>query len=1084
MSKNKEYNTGHAEMREKRKESYHTENKSIGRARESQENVTTQKVRRQYDDLRGLSSTNDIPKAVHSANNSVQENNCVPNSGNRGYRTEETTSRGHKPDEVPNRVYGADEPLSRVRKADEVPNRVHRADEPLNRVRKADEIPQRVYGTDEPLSKIHKTNETPDKVYRTDETLSKVHTSEGGLVSVDKASTTGLITAPKDDEMQIPQNGYDSKIHINLDSLNQAMIDTVKSKYEDTDMVRGYRETERIARLLGVGTIHRANSIATERDKLYRNTIEERRLRKNGDVSEIRVKELVGKTGGVYRDLNNRTHNVFNDYRNNMECIDRALRAKGIDGRTYNKSDIEKALSTGVAGNKRTGVILDSDTIVLLNEKKRLLGMEQSMRRAEHARGGVKNTAKAWVRESLGETDTAEGYRFAKQTYTTAKSLYKTGKKATGEVVKAGIGVGSATVRLGALGVEKAKGVDTKDFRNVVKHKEMRAKWTVGEYASTSTKYNVGKVVDVAGKVSVKSAKIIGKGAKWAGATAKHHWGATIGKTKAGKVIEKTLNNKVTRTVGRVISGTVNGGIKVTGKVYRGANVLNKGGRAVTRKVGNAFGFVTKPFRIFMKPFNLIADLTATLKKYLIYIVIGYAFITFFVLLICQSGIMFWNFIMGSPNIDSETENQGGDELKKRKAGEYVAEKIARKSFNLRNYIETGNMDGDEDAGILSKLLISIKSTTGFLDIPSNWKAKRDEVAELQKEHTTTVEVTEDLTNISPSNNNQNEEIEDENTEETEVVTYNKVIRARYTNCNVKDIEKYVLSCASMGFDSMNTPQDVYINYCMDLFDEIMNKATFTVLETDSTIDVHIDVLSDKKILFDTAIEVFNRAEYLYYYESELDEESIEFMCNYTDEEWNEYVCVTLVDNLADGYSSEEIETFMSGIKYKGSRADLVRGCLSLTNAGVSYVWGGGHTAPPSPWCDFQYVPKGMDCSGFVSYVLAYAGIKPYAYGTTCDYASGKMGGDVIYFENGIHVNDFEENGGSIKVGTLLVKTLTHADNHIIIYIGNGKVAESTTYNGVSGIQTNDITIKRISDGRYHFAIDMIDDSGETSEPQ
>lgn len=1040
MSRNKEYNTGHAEMREKRKESFHTENKSIGKERDFQENVAPRKVRRQYDDLRGLSSTNDIPKTVYPAHNSVQKNKT----------------------EVPVRVHGTSESLNRVYKTDGNPSRVHRTNESLNRVHRADEIP----------SRVHKTGVN----------LNKVHTSVEGGLPEEKANTTGLITTFQDNGMQVPQNGYDSKIHINLDSLNQAVIDTVKSKYEDTDMVHGYRETERIARLFGVGTIHRGNSIATERDKLYRNTIRERNTKRNGDISEIRVKELVNKTGGVYRDLNNRTHNVFNDYRNNMECIDRALRARGIDGRTYNIKDVDKALSTGVAGNKRTGVILDSETMVLLKEKKRLLGMEQSMRRAEHARGGGRNTARAWGRESLRETDTAEGYRFAKNIYTTAQSFYKTGKKATGEAVKAGIGVGSATVRLGALGVGKAKGVDTKDFRNMVKHKEMGAKWTVGEYASTPTRYNVGRVAGVAGKVSVKSAKLVGSGARWAVVNIKYHWGATIGKTKAGKVLEKTVNNKATRTVGNFLSGAIRSGMRGAGVGVRGLNTLNKGTRFVTRKIGNTVGFVTKPFRILMLPFNLIADLKETLKKYVIYIVIGYMVLTFFILSISQIGITFWNFVMGSPNMDSETENLGEDELKMRKAGEYVAEKIARKSLNLKNYMETGTMDGDDDAGILGKLKIAVQSVTGFSDVPAVWKTKREEVAKLQKEHTTTVEVTEDVTGISPSDNTQNKESEDGNTEEAEVVTYEKVIIAGYANCNVKDIEKYVLSCASMGFDSMDTPQDVYINYCMDLFDEIMNKAIFTVTETDTTINVQIDVLSDEKMICDTAIEVFNRAEYLYYYESELDEESIGFMYNYTDEEWNEYVCITLVDNLADGYSNQDIEEFMSGIKYKGSRADLVKACLMLTNAGVSYVWGGGHSAPVSPWCDLQYVPKGMDCSGFVSYALAYAGIKPYAYGTTCAYASGSMGGDVTYFENGIHLSDFEENGGSIKVGTLLVKTITHKDNHIIIYIGNGKIAESTTYKGVSGIQTNDISIKRISDGRYHYAIDLIDDSGEIGE--
>lgn len=1019
MSSNKEYNTGHAEMRERRKESFHTENKSIGREKKSQEGVTTQKIHRQYDNLNGLSSTNDVPKTVHPAYNSVQENKM--------------------------------------------------------------ETPVRVCRTDETPSKVHKTNEILNKVHMADKTPSKVHSMD---FSQEKANTTGLVTTSQGEDMQVPQNGYDSKMHLNLESLNQVIIDNVKAKYEDTEMVHGYRETERIARLFGVGTVHRGNSIATERDKLYRNTIVDRKKTRNGDVSEIRVKEIVGKTGGIYRDLNNRTHSVFNDYRNNMECIDRALRAKGIDARTYNKTDVGDALLTGVAGNKRTGVILDSETMVLLKEKQRLLGMQESMRRAEHARGGIRNTARAWVRESISETDTAEGYRFAKRTYDTSKSLYKTGKKVAGEATKAGIGVASATVRLGAYGLEKSSGINTKDFRNAVKHKEMKSKWTVGEYTSTSTKYNVGRVASATGKVSVKSAKIVGKGVKKAGITAKYYWNTSVRKTKAGKVVEKVVNNKVTRTTGKVVSGTVMRGMNVAGKGIRGFNALNKKGRFVTRKIGNAVGFITKPFRILMLPFNLIADLKATLKKYVIYIVIGYALITFFVVSISQIGITFWNFTMGSPNCDSETENKGGDELKQRKAGEYVAEKIARKSLNLKNYVETGSMNTDDDAGILGKLKIAVQSVTGFSDVPDNWKTKREEVAKLQKEHTTTVEVTEDVTGISPADNTQNEESEDENSEETENITYEKVITVGYTNCNVKDIEKYVISCASMGFDSMDTPQDVYINYCMDLFDEIMNKATFTVTETETTINVQIDVLSDQKMICDTAINIFNRAEYLYYYESELDEESIGFMYNYTDEEWNEYVCITLVDNLSEGYSNEEIESFMSGIKYKGSRADLVKGCLMLTNAGVAYKWGGGHIAPVSPWCDFQYVPKGMDCSGFVSYVLAYAGIKPYAYGTTCDYASGKMGGDVTHFENGIHVNDFEENGGSIKVGTLLVKTITHADNHIIIYIGNGKVAESTTYKGVSGIQTNDITIGRIADGRYHYAIDLIDDSGETTTPQ
>ena len=123
---------------------------------------------------------------------------------------------------------------------------------------------------------------------------------------------------------------------------------------------------------------------------------------------------------------------------------------------------------------------------------------------------------------------------------------------------------------------------------------------------------------------------------------------------------------------------------------------------------------------------------------------------------------------------------------------------------------------------------------------------------------------------------------------------------------------------------------------------------------------------------------------------------------------------------------------------------NLVYSIVSKLNGKTTYRFGGKGTPPPYQYETKECPPTGpcktfcppgticLDCSGFVNFVLRYSGYKEF------------NGGTQTIFSNAERVNSItntEVNGVTLKPGDLL--GWTSGNRHVLIYVGNGKIADS-----------------------------------------
>lgn len=123
---------------------------------------------------------------------------------------------------------------------------------------------------------------------------------------------------------------------------------------------------------------------------------------------------------------------------------------------------------------------------------------------------------------------------------------------------------------------------------------------------------------------------------------------------------------------------------------------------------------------------------------------------------------------------------------------------------------------------------------------------------------------------------------------------------------------------------------------------------------------------------------------------------------------------------------------------------NLVYSIVSKLNGKTTYRFGGKGTPPPYQYETKDCPPTGpcktfcppgticLDCSGFVNFVLRYSGYKEF------------NGGTETIFSNAERVNsmtDTSVNGTPLKPGDLL--GWTSGSRHVLIYVGNGKIADS-----------------------------------------
>ncbi len=123
---------------------------------------------------------------------------------------------------------------------------------------------------------------------------------------------------------------------------------------------------------------------------------------------------------------------------------------------------------------------------------------------------------------------------------------------------------------------------------------------------------------------------------------------------------------------------------------------------------------------------------------------------------------------------------------------------------------------------------------------------------------------------------------------------------------------------------------------------------------------------------------------------------------------------------------------------------NLVYSIVSKLNGKTTYRFGGKGTPPPYQYETKECPPTGpcktfcppgticLDCSGFVNFVLRYSGYKEFNGGTQTIFSNA---------ERVISMTDNSVNGTALKPGDLL--GWTSGNRHVLIYVGNGKVADS-----------------------------------------
>lgn len=165
----------------------------------------------------------------------------------------------------------------------------------------------------------------------------------------------------------------------------------------------------------------------------------------------------------------------------------------------------------------------------------------------------------------------------------------------------------------------------------------------------------------------------------------------------------------------------------------------------------------------------------------------------------------------------------------------------------------------------------------------------------------------------------------------------------------------------------------------------------------------------------------------------------------FTDDDFDAfYEGVVFPSDFAKVLSQAEIDDIINNLKLDwGAMTEeqeaIIRYALSLVGT-THYGYGGKNGGA-----------GGLDCSGFISKVMADVGAKNF------------HGGSCAAILNTNPHSNFDHSLSSLRPGDLLIKNSEwggekSSENHIVMYLGNGQFIESTRYNGVSGPQVNSTT--------------------------
>ena len=343
------------------------------------------------------------------------------------------------------------------------------------------------------------------------------------------------------------QGIYNTGRH-DMTAIANAAVESVREQYNTSESVEGYnfiygRNNDSYGvsygSKFGIGTISRSTSKTAVSHSIYNNSADADRLTR--------------MFGNDYRINTTRTGNIIADHKHNVDAVEKYLMQHNINAQNLNRTEIILALNSGELKKwyhhgSNIKVDSDSDLKFALKELLKLRKDEDVIKQFQNTKGGIKDTAKAWVHDSFGDSDIAQGARIA----SASKSVVKVSEKA---VVVAGKGL----INTGLNGVTLTKkaplikeGIYTKVKIRTAKSIEEKGKFKEHLNSVKEAKYKINSK-NMESKHKVSSFNPVGN----AKAKAKAKVTEKIENTRFMKRF-RSIQNRLGKTkVGKVVGGTL-----------------------------------------------------------------------------------------------------------------------------------------------------------------------------------------------------------------------------------------------------------------------------------------------------------------------------------------------------------------------------------------------------------------------------------------------------------------------------------------------------------------------------------------------
>lgn len=228
------------------------------------------------------------------------------------------------------------------------------------------------------------------------------------------------------------QGGYYNTRHNDKTAIANTVVQTVKQEYSEADSVQGYKF---IRDRSGIGVIMHQGAKISATDAIYNRKISDSERQRLSDMFDSQSRD-----GKYHISSTSRTFSRSGDYRANIMAVENYLSAQGINASMLNSREIEYALKRGELKHlySKKGDIIKipegSDLKRALEELKYLKSQKGTFDRYK-SNSGLFKTAFEMSKDSLRDSDVAQGYQVAKSTKQAATAVWTGGNL----VVRGGI---------------------------------------------------------------------------------------------------------------------------------------------------------------------------------------------------------------------------------------------------------------------------------------------------------------------------------------------------------------------------------------------------------------------------------------------------------------------------------------------------------------------------------------------------------------------------------------------------------------------------------------------------------------------